>query len=404
MSKKNIIFMKDFVESTWGSISDEPLLQGTTSQLTLEQDYKLCIVEINKFMSTICTQKIDASAFGTKTPDHFNDYVTQLSNAKSAATNLLDLTTNRLKNLPKIEIDSLTDIQEDLRFAIDRVAELEKDPSKTSEIHKMEIAIDSATASIKYLINKTKSLLEYMDVCTSDVDKQSDSLLNIANLMLTDKDIDQEKIKKLNATVKELRTQINTKTGIAVAMGIASGALIGLGVFAVKAAGPAGYFVWIFVAAGVAVAGAYMALNIVEINKLKAQLQIDLNDVDGYTFAVNALVEHAKEYKSLAESSKSMKDKLNVLISEWEKILNGFNAIKSELDNASKWESQTWSLVKSELQRAVDKDKMLCEQLEKLKLSDILIIKQPLEVGMSAEETKAFAEKAGMIPFEEFIA
>ena len=147
-----------------------------------------------------------------------------------------------------------------------------------------------------------------------------------------------------------------------------------------------------------------MALNIVEINKLKAQLQIDLNDVDGYTFAVNALVEHAKEYKSLAESSKSMKDKLNVLISEWEKILNGFNAIKSELDNASKWESQTWSLVKSELQRAVDKDKMLCEQLEKLKLSDILIIKQPLEVGMSAEETKAFAEKAGMIPFEEFIA
>ena len=404
MSKKNIIFMKDFVESSWGSISDEPLLQGTASQLTLEQDYKKALYELNAHNVQLLELKITPEMFGSKVPESFNKYIEQLGIVYRGASKLRKLTGVDLNSLPQSELDSLNRIKATFDYAIENVSILENDPTDDVAKGELKSAILRMKRVISYLISETQNLLKDMEDCSGEVDSQAEALCAIANIMLKDKDVDAQHIKKLNSDIESLKQEIDTCTGIIIAHSISAACMIGLSAIAVCVAGPIGMLVWIFTGAGIAVNGYYIAINSIKIKELKEIIEKYSKEIGEYETAIAALLYYANSYKQLADKTKTMKQNLQMLIQEWTKIDSGLEEISEELVHASEWDKQTWAEVKTELQAARNKDDELCNQLSKLVMNEMQVVRKPVEVGMTEDELKTFIEKTGMIPLGEYIA
>lgn len=202
----------------------------------------------------------------------------------------------------------------------------------------------------------------------------------------------------------KMRREIDSLTNTIIGLAIADALLITMSVLACVFLGPIGALTWIPTGAGIIVATSYIVIDAAKISQLKAEVEAKAIDAGAYTTAIAALVNYAKKCKEEAEKTRQLKEAMQVLIGEWEKVKSCCADINTELQNASDWDSQTWTEVKEELQAAQKKESALRQQLEKLNISLPNVVNKPIPAGLDAEQTKKFVEEVGVTPLDKIVA
>lgn len=405
MSKKNIVFFKDFVESNWGKAPLQSMRRvAAIRPLTKDAEYVVCVQKIAIQMNAILAMDIDIKAFAGKTPEHFDKYLEIMSNVRNDASSMLKLIAYKLCKLPKDELETLEDFDDYLDRAIGIVEDLIEDPEDKVAKRKLKRTFENVTSTLGFIIDDTQKLIEDLEKQQEKLEEQASELCKIADLMMKDKQADEAKLKELNESMDKMRKEIDSLTDTIIGLAIADTLLITMSVLACIFLGPLGALTWIPTGAGIIAATTYIVIDSMKISQLKAEVEAKAIDAGAYTTAIAALANYAKKCKEEAEKTRQLKEALKVIIGEWEKVKSCCADISTELQNASDWDSQTWAEVKEELQAAQKKESALKEQLEKLNISLPNVVNKPVPAGLDAEQTKEFVEKVGVTPLDKFVA
>lgn len=405
MSKKKIVFFKDFVNSDWGKVPNQSTgLMATIRPLTKDDEYVACVQKITLQMNAILAMDIDIKAFAGKTPEHFDKYLEIMSTVRNDAASMLKLIAYQLCTLPKNELETLNDFDDYLNRAIGIVENLIEDPEDAVAKRQLKQVFEKTSATLGYIIEDTQKLIEKLEKQQESLENQASKLCEIANLMMKDKQADEAKLKELNESMDKMRREIDSLTNTIIGLAIADALLITMSVLACVFLGPIGALTWIPTGAGIIVATSYIVIDAAKISQLKAEVEAKAIDAGAYTTAIAALVNYAKKCKEEAEKTRQLKEAMQVLIGEWEKVKSCCADINTELQNASDWDSQTWTEVKEELQAAQKKESALRQQLEKLNISLPNVVNKPIPAGLDAEQTKKFVEEVGVTPLDKIVA
>ena len=405
MSKKNIVFFKDFVDSNWDKVPKQSMRRvAAIRPLTINAEYAACVQKVLMQMNAILDMDIDIKAFAGKTPNHYDDYSTKMADVKSYAASMRNLILEKLYHLPSEHSDNLDAFKSYMARAVSIVEDLIEDPEDEIAKKLLRTLFGKTERNINFIITETNKLVSDFGELQTKLEEKAESLCEIAKLMNYDRQADEEMVKKLNKDMDRMRREIDGLTDAIIGLAIADGALITMSVLACIFLGPIGAFTWIPTGAGIIAATTYIVIDSMKISQLKAELEKDSIEVGTYNTAIAALNNYAKKCMEEAEKTRLLKEALQVIIGEWEKVKAGCADIEAELKHASDWDSQTWIEVKEELQAAEKKASTLQKQVKELELEMPNVVNKPIPVGLDAEQTKEFVEKVGVTPLDKFVA
>lgn len=405
MSKKKIVFFKEFVDSGWGKVHPQGIRRvAAICPLSKESEYTACVQKIAMQMNAILAMDIDIEAFAGKTPEHFSEYLEIMSTVRNDASCMLKLIAYKLCTLPKNELETLNDFGAYLERAIGIVENLIEDPEDTVAKRQLKRVFEKTATTLGFIIEDTLKLTEELEKQQGNLEKQASELCKIADLMTKDKQADEAKLKELNESMDKMRKEIDSLTDTIIGLAVADTLLITMSVLACVFLGPIGALTWIPTGAGIITATTYIVIDSVKISKLKEEVEAKAVTAGAYTTAIAALANYAKKCKEEAEKTRQLKEAMQVLIGEWKNVKSCCADISTELQNASDWDSHTWTEVKEELLAAQKKGSTLEQQLEKLNISLPNVVNEPVPAGLDAEQTKTFVEKVGVTPLDKFVA
>jgi len=208
---------------------------------------------------------------------------------------------------------------------------------------------------------------------------------------------DQAQIDKLNQDIDNLHAEIKSFTAAIVALGIADGIALTLGVVATIAAFPEGALVWFVLGPAIAVASTYIAIDGLKIKADNAAIKADEAQITGLTADVSTLHILSKNFASMSAQTVEIETNLQAILVEWQSLETDVNAavkdIKTAIADAS---SANFGNVVTELDDAITEWAAAYKQAGDLHL-DLNVNNAQLTVGMSSADVQAAAVKGSTV-------
>ena len=208
---------------------------------------------------------------------------------------------------------------------------------------------------------------------------------------------DQAQIDNLNQDIDNLHAEIKSLTAAIVALGIADGIALTLGVVATIAAFPEGALVWFVLGPAIAVASTYIAIDGLKIKADNAAIKADEAQITGLTADVSTLHILSKNFASMSAQTVEIETNLQAILVEWQSLETDVNAavkdIKTAIADAS---SANFGNVVTELDDAITEWAAAYKQAGDLHL-DLNVNNAQLTVGMSSADVQAAAVKGSTV-------
>lgn len=413
MSKKKIVFMKDFVESDWGK--RPPVLKAdgvrlrsaaaSAPDLSPEQEYKKCYNILMSDMLQLLKLNIDRSIFGEKSPKHIDEYTNQLIKVHTAALNFTVDILPEVKNLTEKENKQLDLLNMQFAKSVEYVDRIIEDPTSEFVKQKLRIEIEDAQNYVETILSYTKGLIKDLKAGATDISTQSEALNCISQLMLQDKDVDEAIISQIRKDIKIVEQDIATQKALIVGYSVAIGASVVFTTVTFFINAVIGGILLFFTLPVVGISAYQIYSTYQKIEELKAKIKEKEKEISKYEIAILALIKTADEYSSLKDKTSALQGCLSVIVNEWNKINDGLNEMSEELNKSADWDTQTWTEVKQELLAAQEKTQLLCEELSKITIEKgkTMVTKESVETGLTQEKFQAFVDNAEKVTIEEYL-
>ncbi|WP_439887246.1 hypothetical protein ACSX1C_17720 [Pseudomonas sp. MBLB4123] len=351
-----------------------------------QASYKQNVVEVNTLMTSVLTSSLPTL---NQNPPDWNEFISAYEQANGDALNWVNNVMARLLDVPQEVLGYngvITQVLQDAKAQAQALIEQPSNPTALATLNQDLNALSSQLALVTSFIAGAISALQQSRDNLPDMARQ---LQSIADRSTQDANADQAQIDQLNADIAQLKADIKSLTAAIVALGIADGVAITLGVAATIALWPVGAAVWFVLGPAVAVASTYIALDAEKIKADQASIQAKLGQITGITADVATLHVLAGNFADLASQSEAIETSLQAILAEWQTLESDVNAaitdIRSALADAG---GSNFDAVLNDLNQAIAEWNAAYAQAGSLQL-DLQVNNAQLEYGMNAAQVQA---------------
>jgi predicted nucleic acid-binding Zn-ribbon protein len=373
--------------------------QNATSLAVAQKTYKENVVAVNTLVTSVLTSTLPTLKVP---PPDWQDFVTAYEAASADALDWVNNVVARLLDVPD-EVQSynsiINQLLEDAKTQASALVNNPHDGAALSALNSDLSHISTQLSIVNTFISGAVTAIQGFRDRLPDMATQ---LQTIANKSTADANADQEQINNLLADIKKLQDEIDSLTASIIALGIADGVALTIGVVSTIALWPVGAAVWFVMGPAVAVASTYIALDALEIKADKAKIEGDQNAIDSLTADVATLHILAQNYTQMANKTVEVESNLVSILQEWQQLENDVNAAITDIQSAtSDVGSADFSAVLKDINEAISEWDAAYNQAGALHL-DLQVNNALLDVGMSSSDVQnklAKGQTVGIIQY-----
>ena len=368
--------------------------KNAVSLAVAQTSYKQNVVAVNTLVTSVLTSKLPTL---NRNPPDWNEFVSAYEKADAGALTWVNNVMARLLNVPD-EVRSYNSIITQLLADAKSQGEaLVKDPGNKTALGILNTDLDNINSQMSLVVTFITGALNAIKVFKDVLPTMATNLQTIADDSTKAANADQAQIDKLNQDIDNLHAEIKSLTAAIVALGIADGIALTLGVVATIAAFPEGALVWFVLGPAIAVASTYIAIDGLKIKADNAAIKADEAQITGLTADVSTLHILSKNFASMSAQTVEIETNLQAILVEWQSLETDVNAavtdIKTAIADAS---SANFGNVVTELDDAITEWAAAYKQAGDLHL-DLNVNNAQLTVGMSSADVQAAAAKGSTV-------
>lgn len=344
--------------------------------------YKQSVIFVNTEATGVYSSQL--GVLRTLPPD-WQDFVTAHENAQADALDWINNVMARLLTVPASVQNYNGTISAALQDAKLQAQALIANPGNAGAKSALISDLNLLKGQVSLVLAFVGSTLTALQGYQNKVPDMAKQLKAIADKSSAAANADQKKINELNAAIDQLKADIKSLTAAIVALSIADGIAITLGVVATIAAWPVGALVWVVLGPAVAVATTYIALDAVKIKNDKALIESKQNEITGITQDVAVLQGMAKQYGDFASQTADVQSNLENVLAEWQTLDNEVtSAVNDILAAIADQQAPNYQAVANDLDQAIAAWTAAYNQAGSLHI-DINVNNAQLSPGMSEQ-------------------
>lgn len=358
----------------------------TEAQIT----YKENVAIVNTYVNSVLTSRLPTLR---EDPPDWQDFITAYENANSDALQWVNEVMARLLRVPKDVQRYNPEISQLLGDAKAQAEKLVAQPSDAAALAALEQDLAGITDQLSLVTTFISGAIQAIREFGDNLPKMGAELQTIATKSAHDAQVDEEEIQKLNKAIEELQSEIKSLTAAIVALGIADGIAITLGVVVTIAAWPVGALAWFALGPAVAVATTYIAIDAEKIKAKNAEIKADQEKITGKTADVATLKILAKNYETMAAESEQVEANLQAILTAWQQLENDVTAAVTDAKTAiSDASAKAFAAVRDDLDGAIGAWDTAYGEAGGLVI-ELQVNNAPLEIGMSSSEVQSALAK-----------
>lgn len=357
--------------------------KNAVSLAVAQTSYKQNVVAVNTLVTSVLTSSLPTL---NQNPPDWNEFVAAYEKADAGALTWVNNVMARLLNVPDEVRSYNSTISMLLTDAKTQSETLVTDLSNKTALGILNTDLDNLNKQMSLVVTFITGALNAIKSFKDVLPTMATNLQNIADDSTKAANADQAQIDKLNQDIDNLHAEIKSLTAAIVALGIADGIALTLGVVATIAAFPEGALVWFVLGPAIAVASTYIAIDGLKIKADNAAIKADEQQITGLTADVSTLHVLSKNFASISAQTAEIESNLQAILNEWQTLETD---IKTAISDTS---SANFNAVVNELDDAIVEWAAAYKQAGDLHL-DLNMNDAQLTVGMSSAEVQAAAAK-----------
>ncbi|NQD92905.1 enterotoxin (HBL) [Pseudomonas sp. CrR25] len=359
---------------------------NASSLAQAQTSYKQNVVAVNTLMTSVLTSSLPTL---NQNPPDWSEFIAAYEQANGDALNWVNSVMARLLNVPQEVLSYNAVISQVLQDAKTQANTLIAQPSNQTALTVLNQDLTAVSGQLALVTSFIAGAVSALQQSQDSLPDMAVQLQTIADKSTQDANADQTQIDQLNADIAQLKADIKSLTAAIIALGIADGVAITLGVTATIALWPVGALVWFMLGPAVAVATTYIALDAEQIKADQARIQDKLGQITGITADVATLHVLASNFADLASQSEAIQTSLQAILAEWQTLESDVNDaigdIRSAVADAS---GANFTAVLNDLNEAIDEWNAAYAQAGSLQL-DLQVNTAELQYGMSSAQVQA---------------
>lgn len=364
--------------------------KNAVSLAVAQTSYKQHVVAVNTLVTSVLTSSLPTL---NQNPPDWNEFGAAYEKADAGALTWVNNVMARLLNVPDEVRSYNSTISMLLTDAKTQSETLVTDPSNKNALGILNTDLDNLNKQMSLVVTFITGALNAIKSFKDVLPTMATNLQNIADDSTKAANADQAQIDKLNQDIDNLHAEIKSLTAAIVALGIADGIALTLGVVATIAAFPEGALVWFVLGPAIAVASTYIAIDGLKIKADNAAIKADEKQITGLTADVSTLHVLSKNFASMSAQTVEIESNLQAILNEWQTLETDVNKAVTDIKTAiSDTSSANFSAVVNELDDAIVEWAAAYKQAGDLQL-DLNVNDAQLTVGMSSAEVQAAAAK-----------
>lgn len=380
-------------------------IRNNASSLAAAQtSYKQNVVAVNTVMTSVLTSSLPTL---NQNPPDWSDFIAAFEQANGDALNWVNNVMARLLNVPQEVLGYNSVITQVLQDAKTQAQNLVAQPSNQVALATLNQDLNALTSQLGLVTSFIVGAINALQQSSDNLPDMAQQLQSIANKSTADANADQGQIDALNSQISQLKDDIKSLTAAIVALGIADGIALTLGIATTIAAWPFGAVVWFVLGPVVAVATTYIALDALKIKADQDSIKTLLGQITGITADVATLHVLANNFADMASQTEAIESALQAVLAEWQTLEGDVNAAVNDIRSAiSDSSGANFTAVLNDVTQAITEWNAAYAQAGSLQL-DMQVNNAQLQFGMSSAQvqaTLASGQTADLISYYNQIA
>lgn len=380
-------------------------IRSNASSLAAAQtSYKQNVVAVNTVMTSVLTSSLPTL---NQNPPDWSDFIAAFEQANGDALNWVNNVMARLLNVPQEVLGYNSVITQVLQDAKTQAQNLVAQPSNQVALATLNQDLNALTSQLGLVTSFIVGAINALQQSSDNLPDMAQQLQSIANKSSADANADQSQIDALNSQISQLKDDIKSLTAAIVALGIADGIALTLGIATTIAAWPFGAVVWFVLGPVVAVATTYIALDALKIKADQDSIETLLGQITGITADVATLHVLANNFADMASQTEAIESALQAVLAEWQTLEGDVNAAVNDIRSAmSDSSGANFTAVLNDVTQAITEWNDAYAQAGSLQL-DMQVNNAQLQFGMSSaqvQSTLASGQTADLISYYNQIA
>lgn len=369
-----------------------------------QTSYKQNVVAVNTVMTSVLTSSLPTL---NQNPPDWSDFIAAFEQANGDALNWVNNVMARLLNVPQDVLGYNSVITQVLQDAKTQAQNLITQPSNQVALATLNQDLNALTNQLGLVTSFIVGAINALQQSSDNLPDMAQQLQSIANKSTVDANADQSQIDALNSQISQLKDDIKSLTAAIVALGIADGIALTLGIATTIAAWPFGAVVWFVLGPVVAVATTYIALDALKIKADQDSIETLLGQITGITADVATLHVLANNFADMASQTEAIESALQAVLAEWQTLEGDVNAAVNDIRSAiSDSSGANFTAVLNDVTQAITEWNAAYAQAGSLQL-DMQVNNAQLQFGMSSaqvQSTLASGQTADLISYYNQIA
>lgn len=360
--------------------------KNAATMATAQATYQQNVATVNTFINNVLSSKLPT--LSTPPPD-FANFATTYEQANSKAIGWVNNVMGKLLDVPDdvasyngVILALLQDAQGLAQALITNPSDQKALDNLDTDLETVVRKLNLVTVFITSAVDTVRNFGDVLPALATDLQTITSQSAQAAHA-------DQAQIDKLNGDIATLNDDIKSLQAAIIALGIADGVAITLGLVATIAAWPIGALTWFVLGPAVAVATTFIALDAVKIKADQALIEEDQRQITGLTADVAALQVLTSNYAAMAEQTQQIQDSLQAVLAAWqlleEEVAAAITESRQALSDAG---SQQFQAVLDDITIAIQEWDAAFTQAGSLKL-DLQVNTASLQLGMSSHEIQS---------------
>ena len=347
--------------------------------------YQQNVATVNTFMNNVLSSKLPT--LSTPPPD-FANFATTYEQANAKALGWANNVMGKLLEVPDdvagyngVILALLQDAQGLAQTLIANPSDQKALDGLNGDLDTVIRKLNLVTVFINSAVDSVRNFNDVLPALATDLQAITSQSAQAAHA-------DQAEIDRFNAHVATLNNDIKALQAAIIALGIADGVSITLGLVATIAAWPIGALTWLVLGPAVAIATTYIALDALQIKADVALIEEDQKQITGLTADVAALQVLTSNYAAMVEQTEQIQDSLQAVLAAWQwleqEVATAIEESRQALSDAG---SHQFQAVLDDITTAIGEWDAAFAQAGSLKV-ELQVNTASLQLGMSSHEVQ----------------
>jgi len=270
-----------------------------------------------------------------------------------------------------------------LGLALTTAQQLENDPNNQALKTQLQTTLNNMLGVLRLIITFIQGAITGVQNFKDQIPALTAQLKSISDKSAADAQADQNQLQEFQAKIDKLKSDIDSLTNTIIGLSVADGIALTIGTVVTIAAWPIGALVWFALGPAVAVATTFIALDAIQIEDDKKQIDAYQQTMTGYTASVATLNTLSSTFMDLSSQTSALDGNLQGILTEWQALEADVNKAVADINQAST--STDWKAVVADIQDAQVEWTAAYNQAGSLKL-DIQVNNAPLQYGQSSQQ------------------